>query len=149
MTRRGLVALVGAAIVVLALFLVLRPGDDGGTPSPSPSPSATDSAAPSPSATSTSTPSPSPAFDGEVIEVFIADGTVSAPDEISIAVGTTVRLVVESDVDEEVHVHGYDLYFDVVAGEVTTFDFVADAAGIFEVELHGSGLPLFLFAVEP
>lgn len=148
MTRRGLVAVLGTVIVVLGLFIVLRPSGEDVAPSPSPSPTATGAATPSASA-SQPTPTPAPGFEGEVIEVFIADGTVSSPEEISVDVGTTVRIVIESDVDEEVHVHGYDLYFDVVAGEVTTYDFVADAPGIFEVELHGSGLPLFLFAVEP
>ena len=39
--------------------------------------------------------------------------------------------------------HGYDLHFDAVAGEVTVVEFVADAPGIFEAELEEHSKLLF------
>ena len=51
--------------------------------------------------------------------------------------GEQVRFKVESDVSDEVHVHGYDIMKDVKAGGSVTFDFPATIEGIFEAELEG------------
>ncbi|MFN8162742.1 MAG: hypothetical protein U0R26_02725 [Solirubrobacterales bacterium] len=40
----------------------------------------------------------------------------------------------ESDVSDEVHVHGYDLMKDVKAGGTVEFDFPASIEGVFEAE---------------
>jgi hypothetical protein len=50
--------------------------------------------------------------------------------------GERVRLVVRSDVVDEVHVHGYDLSKPVSAGGSVRFDFPAEIEGIFEIELE-------------
>jgi hypothetical protein len=50
--------------------------------------------------------------------------------------GERVRLVVRSDVSDEVHVHGYDLTRDVAAGGSARFNFRATLEGVFEVELE-------------
>ena len=50
--------------------------------------------------------------------------------------GDRVRIVVESDVADEIHLHGYDLSKDVAAGGTATIAFVADVPGRFEVELE-------------
>jgi hypothetical protein len=57
--------------------------------------------------------------------------------ELEYSAGEQVRFEVESDVADEVHVHGYDLMEDVPAGGVVSFDFPAEIEGIFEVELEG------------
>ena len=51
--------------------------------------------------------------------------------------GDEIRFKVNSDVADEVHVHGYDLMKDVTAGGTVSFDFPADIEGIFEAELEG------------
>lgn len=61
--------------------------------------------------------------------------------QIEVDSGTEVTLVVETDIVDEVHVHGYDLFFDVSPG-VTEFSFVADIPGIFEAELEHLGVPI-------
>ena len=43
----------------------------------------------------------------------------------------------DSDVADEVHMHGYDIEKDVKAGGSVTFDFPATIEGIFEAELEG------------
>lgn len=57
-------------------------------------------------------------------------------------VGDTVALTVTSDVADTVHVHGYDLEEPVAPEEPATLAFTADIPGVFEVELHDSGLKL-------
>ena len=47
----------------------------------------------------------------------------------TVAKGDNVVLVVHSDVDDEVHLHGYNLATDVAAGGVGRSDFVADRPG--------------------
>ena len=63
--------------------------------------------------------------------------------------GERVRFRVRSDVAEELHIHGYDRYVDVAPGRTATVSFPASIEGIFEVELHGAGVPLASLRVEP
>ena len=57
--------------------------------------------------------------------------------ELEYSAGDEVRFRVESDVADEVHVHGYDLMEDVPANGTVDFAFPAEIEGIFEVELEG------------
>ena len=50
--------------------------------------------------------------------------------------GDRVRIIVHADVSDEVHFHGYDLSADVTPETPARIDFVADAAGVYEVELE-------------
>jgi hypothetical protein len=50
-----------------------------------------------------------------------------------------VRLVVTSDVADEIHVHGYELEKALTPGDPATLEFMADQSGLFEVELHETG----------
>lgn len=74
---------------------------------------------------------------------------VDGPDTISVAQGETVVFQVVADVADEVHVHGYDLLFETVPGEPIVVEFMADATGIFEVELEESHLDLVNIEVTP
>lgn len=56
--------------------------------------------------------------------------------ELAYSAGDAVRFRVQSDVADEIHVHGYDLMQDVAAGGTVSFSFPADIEGIFEVELE-------------
>ena len=62
---------------------------------------------------------------------------VGGVQELEYSAGDEVRFRVESDVADEVHVHGYDLMEEVTAGGTVSFEFPADIEGIFEVELEG------------
>ena len=59
-----------------------------------------------------------------------------------VPLGSSVELVVASDVADEVHLHGYDRSSFVTAGATTTLRFVADIPGVFEVELEQRGVQL-------
>jgi hypothetical protein len=50
---------------------------------------------------------------------------------------------------EEVHVHGYDLSFDLEPGKMKTVEFKADLEGVFEIELEQSAVPLAKLVVNP
>ena len=81
-------------------------------------------------------------------------GSVSAEDEIilefddegglvggvrreSVDLGAKVTMIVEGNTDEQVHVHGYDLYIEPEGPATLGFD--ALIPGRFEVELEESG----------
>lgn len=73
----------------------------------------------------------------EVPRIKVEDGVkTEGLDTISVRVGETVRFEVESDVADEIHVHGYDISFEITPDEEVLVEFVADATGIFEVELE-------------
>ena len=142
-------AILAASVVVLVvLFALLRPdeGSDGPSPIPS-SPTVTETTSPSDS------PSPSPsesqAPERTVIEVTYRDGAVQGPTSFTVSQGERVRLLVHADVSDEVHFHGYDLSADVTPQEAARIDFVANAAGVYEVELEGAGEPLFELEIVP
>jgi plastocyanin len=84
-----------------------------------------------------------------VVEVEIADGQVSTDDDrVEVRRGDTVRIVVTSDVDDEVHVHGVEQTATLVAGETAAVEFTVDEAGLFEVETHEGDLLLFQLLVQ-
>ncbi|MEX0832503.1 MAG: hypothetical protein WD276_01310 [Actinomycetota bacterium] len=104
------IAIVLGGIVLIALFVILRPkGETGGNGGSAPARA----------------------------EVAVSDGRVDGPDTLETTVGSKVSIVVHSDTAGKVHIHGYEKLADVSAGGTATLSFVADAAGRFEVEFHG------------
>jgi hypothetical protein len=67
----------------------------------------------------------------------------------TVAKGDSVSLVVHSDVEDEVHLHGYNLAADVAAGGVARIDFVASVPGRFEAELEQRGVQIADLTVTP
>ena len=65
------------------------------------------------------------------------EGALGAPQTTAVATQAGA-LVITSDVAEHVHVHGFDLFADVGAGETATLVFEADVPGVFEVEFEDS-----------
>jgi hypothetical protein len=57
-------------------------------------------------------------------------GTVRVPR------GEEITLTVRADVEDEVHVHGYDLFAAVEPGHPAKISFVADQRGTFTIELE-------------
>jgi FtsP/CotA-like multicopper oxidase with cupredoxin domain len=88
-------------------------------------------------------------FPGTVIEAKVTGSTVqTASRRVRVDRGEKVRIRVEADRNEEVHVHGYDLSKDVGPGQPATIEFTADAPGLFEVELEEAALKLFELQVQ-
>jgi hypothetical protein len=63
--------------------------------------------------------------------------------------GDQIRFRVNSDVGDEVHVHGYDLMKDVKPGGTVSFDFPASLEGIFEAELESRKEQIIELRVNP
>ncbi len=148
------IVLAAGVVAVVALFLVLRPGEDEGSPTAGPNPSASASPSETPTTepgvepTGTPSESPTPASGAREIEIEVEEGRVAGPSTVRIERGERVRLVVSADVADEVHVHGYDLTGDVAPGSPAVIAFRADAPGVFEVELEAAGLLLVQLQVQ-
>lgn len=94
------------------------------------------------------TGSASPAAAATTLDVTYAGGTINGVEgRVDVARGEQVVLRVTSDVVEEIHVHGYDLYADLAPGRTAQLAFPADLPGSYEVELHDAGRPLFQLRV--
>lgn len=74
---------------------------------------------------------------------------VGGVEELEYSAGDQIRFTVESDVADEVHVHGYDLSQDVTAGGSVEFDFAAEIEGIFEIELEQRKVQVAELRVNP
>jgi len=82
--------------------------------------------------------------------IVVRDGEpVGGVEELTFRSGDRIRFAIRSDVDEEVHVHGFDVYADLEAGRKRELDFPAAFEGVFEVELHGSGVEIATLTVRP
>ncbi len=82
-----------------------------------------------------------------VIAVALVDGRIEAERRYEVSFGDTVEVRVTSDVAEEVHLHGYDLYLQLEPGATVTLTFEADLPGVWEAELHPSHRELFQLQV--
>lgn len=72
-----------------------------------------------------------------------AGGQVSGDTgRIPVTLGETVTITVVSDVADEAHLHGYDVFADVTAGEPATVTFEATLPGVYEFELEQIGQQL-------
>ncbi|HSK07548.1 MAG TPA: hypothetical protein VK990_08530 [Acidimicrobiia bacterium] len=83
------------------------------------------------------------------IDVTVSTGEVAGPGRFGFELGEQVSVWVLSDIDDEIHVHGYDRYFEALAGVPVEVVLTADVPGIFEVELESSHIPLFELEVTP
>lgn len=82
-----------------------------------------------------------------VLSVSVEGATVTGDTSPTVPLGSLVELVVESDVMDVVHLHGYDLEAMVSSG-VARLRFTADVPGVFEVELENSGKTLASITVQ-
>jgi len=117
--------LLGAAVLAMALTGC------------SATPSTPETTGPTTSTTTTATSSATSTDLGTVVQVRLADGKVTPNGEkMDLKVGDVLTLVINSDHDDEVHVHGIDVEIEVTAGQEVTRTVTLDQAGSFEVESH-------------
>ena len=94
-------------------------------------------------------PTTTAGFSGTLIEAKVTGSNVeTASRRVRVDRGEKVRIRVQADRDEEVHLHGYDLSQDVAPGRPAPIEFTADAPGVFEVELEEARLKLFELQVQ-
>src|SRR5919106_5171676 len=135
--------LAGVAIVVVLGFVFLGGADEG-----------TEVTAGTTTTTETETITTEETTTAELAErelrITIRDGEpVGGIQQLTVQLGEEVKVRVESDVAEEIHVHGYDLTADVAAGGDAEIEFDATIAGRFEIELEHSGTPIAELEVRP
>lgn len=83
------------------------------------------------------------------IDVTVTHGDTMKPSEWDAHQNDMVTVNLTSDMDGEVHLHGYDIPFENKAGVVTTKKFKADKSGDFEIEWEDTSTPLGHLVVTP
>jgi hypothetical protein len=155
---------IAAAVAAAVLALAACGGDDDDesatTTSAAPAATTTQATDTTPTTTEETTteaepappppPPPPPAPEVTTVRIVITGGKPEGGiHRETIKQNEQVRLVVKSDVADEIHLHGYDLMKDVEAGGTATIAFKADVPGQFEVELEDRGLQIAELTVEP
>lgn len=136
---------IAALIAVVAIFVLADSSEDAsdGGEQAAATATATPAATAAPQEASPAEPTPEPTPEPPPL---LTAGKVT---ELEYTEGERARFRVRSPQAEEIHVHGYDVYRDIPAGETVTVSFPADITGIFEIELHGSGEPIAELRVNP
>jgi hypothetical protein len=140
----------GAVVLAVVLFLLLRPDDDSEnaaetTPAEQTTTSAetTTEATTTEEATTEEATTTAPAEQPQRIRVVVENAEpVGGVQSYEVDEGEEVILIVTADVEDEVHLHGYDLAADVAPNHPARIRFTADDVGEFEFELEDRGVPI-------
>lgn len=139
-----------ALVVAGALFLVLREGDDDSSSEPATTAAQTTTTTTAPPEATEQKPDKPQPPQSRIALIKVVDGEpVDGVAELTFTKGENIRFVVESDVADHVHLHGYDVFQDVPAGGKVEFNVPATIEGVFEVELEDRVVPLAEITVEP
>ena len=125
---RNVILILVLLVILVGLFLWLRPS------------STQDS--------STASESTSAQSQEQTFDLAIQNGTMT-PAEISVSKGTQVNLRITSDRPLEFHLHGYDLEKEVEANQPAGLSFDATMTGRFAIEDHDTDTELGTLLVEP
>jgi hypothetical protein len=130
------------AVAVVVLFVLLRPSDDDEPVT------MTTTTTDLTRATTTRT-APQPARPA-TIRITIRGGRVlGGLRRATLERGERVVLIVRADVDDHVHLHGYDIMRDLSPGRPARLRFRATIPGRFEVELEDRRLQIAQLEVRP
>jgi hypothetical protein len=139
-TMRAVLGVLAVALAVV-LLVALKGGDDS------------DSSSSDGSSSDSSSKVPRSSSQGAALAVptIVVDNgaPVGGVRDLTYIKGDQIRFQVDSDVSDEIHVHGYDLAEDVEAGGSVRFDFPATLDGIFEVELEERGKQIAELRINP
>lgn len=81
----------------------------------------------------------SPTADPVTVTLDVPAGGLPETIRQEVPLGAEVTLVVTTEVDDRIHVHGYEYEFDTPAGVPTEQVFTANMAGAYEIESHDAG----------
>lgn len=122
--------------------------DSSATPATPTSPAESSAASTAGTTTGTAAASASPSDSVPTYTITVTGKKVSpAPATVQITANTKVRLVVTSDVANELHLHGVDVEKPLPAGTATTVEVSYPTPGTYEVETHEPSLLLLRFQV--
>lgn len=145
MTRSQRLIPLALAAIVVVVALVVIPGnsDDDG-------PRATTTTTP-PARTATASAPARPAPPAARVErIRLRNGRpLGGVRTLAYDSGEVVRLAISSNVDDDIHVHGYDQTVRIPAGKTRRLRFKADAEGIFEIESHNTHQAVARLEVRP
>lgn len=144
--RTRIAVAVGSLAVLVALFVILSGGDGDDNDK---TPNAT-TPAQGTTAQGTTAQAGRPAGGEAQAIVNVRGGKpVGGIQKLSYKNGDRVRFRVNSDVADQIHVHGYDLQKAIEAGGSASFSFPAKIEGVFEVELENRGEQIAQLSVRP
>ena len=151
----GARALIGVAAVAAAVVLFIVLQDSGSDDDSEPSTTVAETAAETTTATGAAETEPKPEKPEkpeapEIPTIEIKGGEpVGGVAELEFDKGDTIEFFVESDVADHVHLHGYDVFQDVMPGQRIKFSVPATLDGIYEVELEDRVVPIAEITVNP
>jgi hypothetical protein len=91
-----------------------------------------------------------PAPQSHTFNVTVKDGNSMNPNELKANQDDTVTINISSNTSGEVHLHGYDIAFDCVAGQVVSHTFKATiSGGPFDIEWESTSTHLGDLIVNP
>ena len=147
------VALISASLgLLVSLFFALRPDDNDAaatTAAQTTTEQTTTEAPPAATTTEQTTTTAPPESQVVNLKIVVPSDTAPTVEQLSVQRDRQVVLVVESELTDHVHLHGYDLMADVAPGAPATIRFTADAPGRFEIELEDRGLQIGELEVRP
>jgi hypothetical protein len=138
MSRNQRIALVVAALVVAVVaFALARPDDDDGGDERAARTAPAETRTERDGGTRPTRTQPRERPGPEITRIRLRGGTVvGGPKRVRATTGDAVRIVVDADAPDEIHLHGYDLYENAAPGRPARFIFRADIEGVFEIESH-------------
>lgn len=141
MSRTSRLVSIGVAVVIAVVAVVLlrpesedeKPDDTASQQDRAAERDTAGAANSEPTATAEAAPEPPPVEIG--VRNFKVVGGVK---RIEVEKGDTVRLLVRSDVQDQIHVHGYELRKETAPGKPARFKFKARLEGEYEIEIHSA-----------
>lgn len=124
---KKVVGILVVIIVLLGIYLVLKP-----KPAPSPKPSMKQTS--------------------QVIKLALNvknNKLTNSTNKFTFTQGETLEITVTSDIDGEIHFHGYDKHLEAKKGQPIKLEFVLDTAGNFPFELEETSTELGTLIVNP
>jgi hypothetical protein len=148
----ALIALAGIVIAVIVFLFVAN--DDTADQESETTPSLETSTAPTDNGEkpdSDKPQKPEEPEEPEVPQLEIQDGApVGGPLEVEVTVGDELRIDITTDAPDELHLHTYDVYLDIVPGKTNELVVEnADIEGVIELESHSTGALLAEISVVP
>lgn len=150
------VLFLGLAVAVLVgLFLLLAPEEATGPALTTPAKSAVQAATTTSDASAPTSPgvAASEPTEAQALKVFVLrvgqQGLLEGPAVIRVRQGDDIEIRISSDIDDELHLHGYDRHLHLRQGETAALRLEATLSGSFDYELHDRHMELGALEVLP